>query len=1525
MTINCNAVADRSVKSSPYLSLKTLVLLLTLCLGFVATAQDDTYEGGNLDEVTVTEDEARSLIKQLIDVDRFLHSFGVQKIAKDEALVAYAEGFVERNSIEVLTIGYIDSEEFWPRIFKNIRLKKIDKANTDLLLTGHIMFIPIMGTDGSISGYTVELKLEGKTTQVYELLEVSQTDIELIAQETTTERLGDKPYTTPADAQREVADAMIAALQKVEGKGDTTDQNIQLVSFQADPNQKFGFDAPQHTQLNNDYPTVTVGGSSSRTSWKSLKSNSTDQVIAISAGDQDLTFELDGAPVIATAGDNNTYNLSLMGNSDGVTGELLAKVGTATAGKLNTITYDLSEIKVKIVPVNNAISPSELSLLQDTLNKIYAPAIASWHVEVLENQNLGTDWDDEGNGLEDGETGMLSNYTKEMNDLIKAFKDKNDRDKDAYYVFLVDHAENSGKQGYMPRKKQWGFVFTRGQNIESLTTTIAHELGHGVYRLEHTFTEKGIPRDQTQNLMDYAGGRALYKYQWDYVHNPVSVITLFDDEEEAAYSPYELLVTGLITFKGKFSNFASTTGPYSFIATTGKLITLPAEVEDVSFYPSNGALIAFTINSSGERVRYISSRYKLSQNFAGYRSSQDEAESQAKENIYEDVLSKNISSSATVFLGRPDETEECKLQLFKGSLTHTPPTSEYYGGLDEAKNTDVALSLSKEKLGNLVDSPESCICDKGKEFYDLFSAVITNDTEYNQLTSLAQQMCNLPDNFLTAFGAENDASFQEKLNRWLMWDSDKAQLKEARASFWEREDAWSIYYNQLSIFINKYNSYKNLFDNEYISNRTLKAIVNARTDQFLDLYSIDERIDIIKKLLPEKAISTTPTPYGSGQSVDWSEIYVSNDEEHAIIKVLQSIDSKDEAIKMLAAISSDGFLSELNYHLDDVGLGGNNYTALANEFRRLTLLKNDIPHQINQQTLAHWEQVPDYAHLVYNDKRLFSFGVPAEVGGVFYKKVEYNSQGEMEMEIEVCTEIENFDISYYNATTGTASSYTEQRCVKKELATFKPNYFDLVSIDVINLDYVPADITTSVGSSFITYAGFIDYLLEKKGTKQVITIADYTVTAVTLALGIGEVTLLIRGGATTARIALASYDLGVEVADLVIKSNAFAEFICGTDSSGNPIICNKLITWREANTLAQITAIGASGFDIASNWNLLKAGRSVDDFLGRLRSKFNDAEWTKFSSTFGDNAEALARFDAKEELVNSWKTLHANNASSFVIKDLDRLVVFNKLSDENKALAKLFTDDDASSTLSKFLDDVDGEIIPILNKKPKLIDGFTSHKTGKALSENELRSKYDLIAEELRDLDIPDVQKEKLIYWLDRSSDLSSFGRYSQKGIDFSNNVFTSIATRTGQLFDDLANKLKIDPSVLREYEIYKEVPLLTEGGFMKADLVLVKRGDFGLEEVIVIENKLSSGTDYTIRQKEGWKKLARGEPLVVKSPIVGTNAAGKPVTLASDYSFTAKKVKPYKINDHGDTEIDNVNISEIPVNNWKNYSYKPN
>jgi len=87
----------------------------------------------------------------------------------------------------------------------------------------------------------------------------------------------------------------------------------------------------------------------------------------------------------------------------------------------------------------------------------------------------------------------------------------------------------------MPINGQCGFVFLHNVSAEGVARVAAHELGHGVFRLYHTFSSDNryiLPEGTTDNLMDYNGGTALYKYQWDYIHNPQTMLFAWAEEEE---------------------------------------------------------------------------------------------------------------------------------------------------------------------------------------------------------------------------------------------------------------------------------------------------------------------------------------------------------------------------------------------------------------------------------------------------------------------------------------------------------------------------------------------------------------------------------------------------------------------------------------------------------------------------------------------------------------------------------------------------------------------------------------------------------------------------------------------------------------------------------------------------------------------------------------------------------------------------------------------------------------------------------
>ena len=61
---------------------------------------------------------------------------------------------------------------------------------------------------------------------------------------------------------------------------------------------------------------------------------------------------------------------------------------------------------------------------------------------------------------------------------------------------------------------------------------VAHEIGHGVYKFQHTF-DYGVAEKSTDNLMDYNNGDFLAHYQWRVMQDSVMLVWgLFQDDED---------------------------------------------------------------------------------------------------------------------------------------------------------------------------------------------------------------------------------------------------------------------------------------------------------------------------------------------------------------------------------------------------------------------------------------------------------------------------------------------------------------------------------------------------------------------------------------------------------------------------------------------------------------------------------------------------------------------------------------------------------------------------------------------------------------------------------------------------------------------------------------------------------------------------------------------------------------------------------------------------------------------------------
>ncbi|MEM9389437.1 MAG: fibronectin type III domain-containing protein [Bacteroidota bacterium] len=350
-------------------------------------------------------------------------------------------------------------------------------------------------------------------------------------------------------AARKVAQA-IALKKRAKRLQNIYDQadSMQVIAVEFYDSENYGFDQQQYEQHRLHYDImVTPDNESHGIPWVATKSGEQETVrarLVPSAGvlADSIVFK-SGDTELPTNRNGNEWNITLPSLEKDLTLTITA-INTATGatvGKLDVVGHEPISKKVNIVPVANTPFTLSGAEIQSQLNQIYKQAVASWEVEILDPLPVegytGT--------LQDDEQALLSVYSDGMRDIIRSFEALGTMNKDEFYLFIVDKSQ-TGKAGYMPRKHRYGFIYMDGNG--NVPRTIAHELGHGAFRLQHTFEEYPTIDGQTANLMDYGSGTQLRKYQWDLIHNPPIVIGLVEDLDEGALiSNNDLIIQKLLS------------------------------------------------------------------------------------------------------------------------------------------------------------------------------------------------------------------------------------------------------------------------------------------------------------------------------------------------------------------------------------------------------------------------------------------------------------------------------------------------------------------------------------------------------------------------------------------------------------------------------------------------------------------------------------------------------------------------------------------------------------------------------------------------------------------------------------------------------------------------------------------------------------------------------------------------------------------------------------------------------------------
>lgn len=237
------------------------------------------------------------------------------------------------------------------------------------------------------------------------------------------------------------------------------------------------------------------------------------------------------------------------------------------------------------------------------------------------------------NGLLDiGESGWLANYNSEQKAVISDLKNKIDYNTNKYYVFVFggDILPTKPIDGFMPLQRQFGFVFTSVDNQMAdedskskgqLAKTIAHEIGHGIFALQHPYDQYGSEKESTDWLMDNGVGSQLNHMDWKQLHNPELKFYVFQEEEAGEISSSE------IAFKAsdliEIGNISDKTDNIVYVSPAGIPVTLPKEAIP-AFYKvktnpitAYGVLASFTIpNGSGKGI-YLG--HNRGSEFTGYK------------------------------------------------------------------------------------------------------------------------------------------------------------------------------------------------------------------------------------------------------------------------------------------------------------------------------------------------------------------------------------------------------------------------------------------------------------------------------------------------------------------------------------------------------------------------------------------------------------------------------------------------------------------------------------------------------------------------------------------------------------------------------------------------------------------------------------------------------------------------------------------------------------------------------------------
>ena len=200
------------------------------------------------------------------------------------------------------------------------------------------------------------------------------------------------------------------------------------------------------------------------------------------------------------------------------------------AGVFNLVHLSPKTAKVVLVPTTENLS-IDTDRVKAIYNKIGVTLDITWAAPFDITPYLS-------NGVLETKDvfGDLTDYSLSQQKIINAYKSTGKVANDTYYVFITNAKSNTGQGGYMALGGQFGFVF------DQTARTLAHELGHGIFKLAHPFKKK--QQGNVPSLMDYTSDEDLLFADWKQINDPAFKVGIFQGQKDGLRVSEKYFISG---------------------------------------------------------------------------------------------------------------------------------------------------------------------------------------------------------------------------------------------------------------------------------------------------------------------------------------------------------------------------------------------------------------------------------------------------------------------------------------------------------------------------------------------------------------------------------------------------------------------------------------------------------------------------------------------------------------------------------------------------------------------------------------------------------------------------------------------------------------------------------------------------------------------------------------------------------------------------------------------------------------------